>query len=252
MSSVKWEAPFGVWVKAVFQWFYVGCIGFWLWLLTYFPMGPLAILTAKYGTNAYGEKEAKHDQKYIDLGSSGLWKYLFTSVPVLRCFNVYEDGFLGEPSGKTSARVGGKENTFWNKYNWVTRNSFNQLKRTTRFFACYVNDCVIQYWGDKVVSDKNLSQAGSYLVMAVDKNTRKVYFGYRKVLHFDTLVWYIKLKEVFSKVSFLKKYAPMLENKLFQATFGYKIKPTHAEEVQDSDDLDKAFTFRVQFWANPN
>lgn len=252
MSKVKWEAPTSVWIKAIFQWFYVGLVGIVLWALTYFPMGPLAILTSRFGTNPYGESEEKHSQKYIDQGSSGIWKYRYTTVPILEWFNVIEDGLYGEPSGKHSARVGGREHTFWNMYKWVTRNPFNQIKRTTRFFACYVNESVIKYWGDRELSDKNKEQEGSYLVMAVDQGTKKTYYGYRKVVYFDNLGWYQELKEMFNKVSFLKKYAPMLENKVYQATLGYKIKPIHDTEVQDEDDLDKAFTFRVQIWANIN
>lgn len=252
MFMSKWEAPLSVWIKAIVQWGYVGFVAFVLWLLTFFPMGPLMILFARPGTNIFGESIVKHSQKYIDQGSSGVWKFVHCDLPILKYWSNLEDGLLGEPSGKHSARVGGKEETFWNKYQWTIRNPFNYLKRTTRFFACYVNDCTIKYWGDRVVSDKNLDSDGSYLIMAVDRTTEKVYYGYRKVVHFDSLGWYLKLKDFFRNNPRLAKYSPMLENKVFQATFGYKVKPTHDSEVQDADDLDKAFTFRIQFWANAN
>ena len=252
MSSKKWEAPTLVWVRAIFQWFYVGVVALVLWALTYFPMGPLMILTSKKGKNVFGEEYAKHDQKYIDQGASGEWYYIGNWIPILQWFSCYEDSLTGEPSGKHSARVKGKENTFWNKYLWTIRNPFNYLKRTTRFFACYVNESVVKYWGDRELSDKNMEQDGSYLVMAVDQGTKKTYYGYRKVVYFDKLGWYLKLKEIFKETSSLKKYSHLLENKVFQATFGYKIKPTHDTEIQAWDDRDKAFTFRVQIWANIN
>jgi len=250
MSNSKSTPPLTVWLAAIFQWFYVGVAGLVLWLLTFFPMGPLMILTAKYGKNEFGEDTVKHSQKYIDLGSSGVWRYLYNDLPILKWWSNKEDGLLGEPSGKHSARVKGKEETFWNKYMWTIRNPFNYLKRSTRFFACFVNDCVIEYWGDKEVSDKTEGGDGSYLIKATDKNTGKVYYGYRKLVHYDTFGWYMKLKDLFNRVSFLQKYAPMLDNKIYHATFGFKVKPTHADEVQDEDDLDKAFTFRIQLWAN--
>lgn len=37
-----------------------------------------------------------------------------------------------------------------------------------------------------------------------------------------------------------------------QVNLGYKINPRHATEVQDSDDLDKAFTLRIQFASQPD
>jgi len=250
MSSLKWEAPLVIWGKAIFQWCYVGAVGFVLWLLTYFPFGPLMILTSRYGTNIHGESIVKHDQKYIDQGSSGVWKYRYNDLPILKWFSNLEDGLLGEPSGKHSARVKGKEDTFMGMYEWTRRNPFNYLKRTTRFFACFVNDCTIKYWGSRVVSDKTIGGDGSYLIMAVDRNTGKTYYGYRKLVHYDTFGWYLKLKEFIKGNKKLSKYAPLMENKIFHATFGFKVKPTHAEEIQDADDLDKAFTFRIQLWSN--
>lgn len=248
--TTDWKAPTNIWIKAIWQWFYVGLVGFVLWLLTYFPMGPLMILTSKKGTNVFGESYAKHDQRYIDEGASGEWYYIGNWIPILQWFSCYEDSLTGEPSGKHSARVKGKENTFWNKYLWTIRNPFNYLKRTTRFFACFVNDCTIKYWGDSVISDKDVGGDGSYLVMAVDRVTGKTYYGYRKLVHYDHFEWYLRLKQFVRKTKFLSKYASLLDNKIYHATFGYKIRPSHADEVQDEDDLDKAFTFRIQLWSN--
>lgn len=237
---------------AIRQWIMIGSFMFVMWLLTYFPMGFLVARFSKPMTNIHGESEADHSPRYIAEGSSGKWVYEGVDIPVIEWWSNLEDGQRGEPSGKWSASCLGKETTFWNKYRWALRNPFNKFKRESSTLSCFVNDCVVEYWGDKEVSDKSAAGAGAYFVKATHKVTGKVYYGYRKVVILDTVGWYISLRALIAKTPWLKKYASMMDNRLYQATFGYKIKPTHADEIQDEDDLDKAFTARIQPWSKIN
>ena len=63
---------------------------------------------------------------------------------------------------------------------------------------------------------------GWHFCRATDRATGRVYYGYRSVTLND-------------------------DGTVRQVNLGYKINPRHATEVQDSDDLDKAFTLRIQF-----
>ena len=252
MNTTVPKIPGKLIVAALWQWTLVGSVMFVLWLLTYFPMGLLVAYFCKPMINRYGESEATHSQRYIDEGSSGKWLFESTTIPIIELWTNLEDGQRGEPSGKWSAARKGKEATFWSKYCWALRNPVNKWKRQSQFFACFVKDCVIEYWGDKEVSDKTVDGDGAYFIMATSKVTGKKYFGYRKVVHFDKLGWYKLLKTIISKIPYIKKYVSIFDNRVFQPTFGYKIKPTHATETQDADDLDKAFTARVQLWGKIN
>lgn len=214
-------------VAFLIQFFVVGFVYAFGWALTYFPMGILVALTAKKAVSPFGEEPRAHDQKYIDQGASGWWEYWATPIKWLNPWNNLEDGSLGESSGKTSARCKGKERTFWNQYLWMCRNPFNTAKRTSDFFACFVNDCVIQYWGVYTVSDSSSGVApGWQLVKATRKTDGKTYWGFQ----------YLYLKK---------------SGKVFAVKAGFKIKPAHANQVQDADDLDKAWTFNVHFNSDP-
>jgi hypothetical protein len=243
---------------AVLQWFGVGFLLGITVLLTYFPMGFLVILTAKHTTNAHGETVADHDQKYIDLGSSGKWEFWASAWRFISRWNNYEDGLRGEPSGKNSAACGGKEATFWNQYSWLCRNSYNQGKRLSRFFACYVNDCIIESWGTGDVSDKEPVKDGWYFIRATDKITGRVYYGYRYVVanERNAGIRLVIVKSMMAVGNFMAKLfggkKRVIEGTVYNAVFGYKIKPSHATTVQDADDLDKAFTARVQFASTPD
>lgn len=193
-------------------------------LLTYFPFGLLVAITSKRQTSHPTNKSLKgiHTDRYISEGSSGTWEYWNSNVKLLKWFNNYEDGTLGEPSGKNSARVGGKEKSFWSQYKWCCRNALNWKKRTDNFFFCPVDDCDIEYWGDYELSDKTPTISGRQLVKATSRVDGKVYYGYR----------YVK---------------DLGNSKVRQYQIGFKIKPSHALQVQDADDKDKAFTARLQF-----
>lgn len=221
------KVPFKYWAAAWAQWLMVMvplALGV---LLTYFPMGMLVALTARPSVNHLHERSARHTGKYIAEGSSGFWEYWASPWRLLDSWNNYEDGTLGEPSGKHSARVGGKERTWLNQYLWTCRNSFNKAKRTSRFFACFVNDCDIEYWGDYALTDKAPVQEGWHFVRATDRTTGRVYYGFRRVRLND-------------------------DGTVYNAVFGYKLRPSHAKEIQDADDLDKAFTMRIQFASTPD
>lgn len=216
--------PITIWLKAWVNWLRVApilCLGV---LLTYFPFGILVALTSKKQMSHPLNKplESQHSEKYTSQGSSGSWEYWNSSLLFLMWFNNYEDGTLGEPSGKNSARVGGNERSFWSQYKWLCRNSFNWKKRTSNFFFCPVDDCDIEYWGSYDLSDKTPTTSGSQLVKATSRVDGKVYYGYR----------YVK---------------DLGNSEVRQYQLGFKIKPSHALETQDVDDKDKAFTARLQF-----
>ncbi|NIB38630.1 hypothetical protein HBA55_03480 [Pseudomaricurvus alkylphenolicus] len=219
---------------AVKQWWRVGVPYGGGVLLTYFPMGMLVAATTRPTVNHLGEFYTEHDEKYISKGSSGHHVYLASPYGWLDWWNNYEDGTAGEGSGKHSARVGGNEYSWWNQYSWSCRNPFNKAKRTSDFFACFVNDCEIEYWGKESLSDKNEDpeQKGWYFVKATHKQTGKVYYGYRSVILLDA-----KAGE---------------KARVRQVNLGFKLKPTHANTTQDPDDLDKAFTLRMQWSSEIN
>lgn len=245
--------------KAIWQWLYVGFFYGFGWVGT-FVFGPLVILTSKKTTSPHGESEETHSEKYIAQGSSGKWYYIATSWPFLSWWNNYEDGLAGEPSGKHSAREGGKEYTYGAMYRWLIRNPFNQKKRTSPFFACFVNDCVIEFWhgGSENPTDKAPIVDGWYFIKATHKTTKKVYYGYRYVSSYETLTgWRKAMVVLVNSVSnaFLKlfnKPVRYLEGTVYNAVFGFKIKPSHRLALEDQDDLDKAFTARVQFASTPD
>lgn len=169
--------------------------------------------------------EATHSKAYIVLGSSGRWEYWLS--PYFRDWNCLEDGALGEPSGKHSARWRGRERSFLAMLAWVFRNPYNWGKRTSPLFNCPVNECAIQHWGNTVVTDKDPVIPGWYLVRATHRVTGRVFYGYRSVRLND-------------------------DGTVRQVNLGYKLKPTHAAQLQDLDDADKAFTLRYQRASQPD
>ena len=209
--------------EAVRQFWRVGAAYFGLWLLTFFPCGPLVALTARrQHVHPFHEPTAAdHSEQYLAMGSSGRWEYWNSPWRWLRDWNNLEDGTLGEPSGKHSARCKGKERSRWQQYLWLCRNPYNWGKRTRPLFNCPVNDCDLRYWGDTRVSDKGPVIEGWYLVQAVHRQTGRVFYGYRSV----------KLNK---------------DGTVRQVNLGYKLKPGHAGTVQPLDDADKAFTLRYQ------
>ena len=251
--AIKTGAPTSVKIKGTLSIALVLMAYAPLWFLT-FILGPFVILTARNTTNVFGESEQDHDQKYIDQGSSGKWRYAATKVKILEWWNNLEDGLNGEPSGKHSARVKGKEESFFARYQWLIRNPVNQLKRLSRFFACYVEDCDIIYYGSGYVTDKAPIVEGAYWVVATDRTTGRKYYGYRCVRSnanpkdralIATLV--IKLAILFGK----KKESDYTHT-VYNSVWGFKIRPTHAGEEQDSDDKDKSFTARIQPASKPD
>lgn len=197
--------------------------------MTYLGAGLLVALTAKrQHVHPFGlATEGKHAADYIAAGSSGRWEYCNSPISWLQGWNNLEDGVNGEPSGKHSARCGGKEASWWSRFMWTCRNPYNVGKRTNPLYFCPVNDCILQWWGDEVITDKAPVIDGWHFVRAVHRVTGRVYYGYRSV-----------------------RLRP--DGKVRQVTLGFKIKPTHAEQVQDPDDADKAFTARIQFASQPD
>lgn len=187
-----------------------------------FPAAFLVAATAKpQNTHPLGKAvTARHSARYINEGSSGWWEYWNSNIKWLRWFNNYEDGLLREPSGKNSAAVQGKERTFWNMVLWTWRNPFNWGKRTLPLFHCMINECKVSYIGHYVISDKVADQGGWWIVKAKHRQTKRTYYGARWVKHYP-------------------------DDKVRQMYIGFKIKPEHGDIVQEPDDADKAFTFRL-------
>ncbi len=207
-------------IAARLQWAGVLAVYIWFVLLGLFVV-PFVILLSKPMTNFVGERKQKHSSKYLSQGSSGEWEYIGTDIPVLKWWANLEDGNLGEPSGKHSARWAGKERSFLAQYNWLAlRNPVNYLKRTWGFLHCPVDDCVVEYIGDYHVSDRG-NAFGEQFVWATHKDTGKKYYGYYSV------------KDLGNGKGKVKRY-------------GFKVRPSHANETQDADDKDKAFTMRYQ------
>ena len=240
-------------MKALLQWCVVGPVIFIGIILTML-LGWAVILTAKrQPENPFGLKSPHdHDDKYIKRGSSGTWYYFMTTVPVLKWFGNLEDGLYREPSGKNSAACKGKEKTFFQMYLWLFRNPFNYAKRMTPFLACFVNECDVVSIGDEGVTDKSPDGAGSYWVVATHRNPKswhwKKYYGYRRVFFWMDVPWYKAMVGLIAKLPGVSSVG-WFENRVYNAVFGYKIKPEHSYVVQEEDDRDKALTFRVQFWA---
>ena len=215
-------------VKAIFNWTKV-IIPYGIgWLLT-FPMGVFVALTSKKQLDhPQGEPIVDiHSEKYKSQGSSGHWEYWNSPYKILKPWNNYEDGTLGEPSGKHSAREKGKERSFMSQYRWTIRNPFNYAKRSIPLFFCPVNDCKIEYWGDFEIFDNKEGGEGWHFCKATNMKTGRVYY------------WYRSVKSVG-------------EGKVRVAAIGYKIAPRHGLEIQDKDDLDKAFTVRLPVKTNVN
>ena len=195
-----------------------------------FILTPFVVLTAKRQSTHpihYKGVVSRHTDRYKSLGSSGVWHYVNSGVPFLKWWNNYEDGLLGEPSGKWSATCKGKEKSFINMVKWNIRNPFNYGKRTLLFFHCKVNDCDVSYIGDKYVSDKESNLGGWYIVRAKQKEGvwKRTYYGIRWVKHYKN-------------------------NKVRQLYIGFKLKPEHQWIEQSLDDSDKAFTTRLPFLKN--
>jgi len=228
-------------IRAAWQWFSLGVlifIGFFVGAVIVYPLA-IAWLKFKYQylgmplkPNPYGELFVEHRKKYKDSGSSGLWEY-WDIGGLFWWWGNLEDGFLGEPSGKHSAREDGKEKTFIAMYRWSIRNNCNNLKR--QLLGCDVNKCVIQWWGSGeardgygsiILNDNEPLKRGWYFVKATHNGTGKVYYGYRSV----------------------REAKP---GKVWHTRLGFKIKPRHAYEHQSHDDAMKGFTIRRNY-ANVN
>ena len=220
------HVPWYLWARAWVQWvFLAACYA--LASLFGLLLAAVAALTSKHGPNSFGEVQQRHRQKYIDSGSSGLWAYYASRMPFIKWWSNYEDGDLGESSGKWSASCKGKERSLWNRYRWLAlRNPFNRGKRTIPFFHCLVGDCTLAHYGDYTVSDKT-GVSGKQFVIATHKTTGKKYYGYYSV-----------------KV--------LSGNRVRVWRLGFKIKPAHATHSQDADDKDKTFTFRYQHASEIN
>lgn len=88
-------------LQAVVSWLWVGFV-YALALLVTPLVSVVIVLTArKQDSHPLGEPTSVcHSQKYVVDGSSGVWEYW--NSPYFKWWNNYEDGLLGEPSGRWS------------------------------------------------------------------------------------------------------------------------------------------------------
>lgn len=213
-------------VKATLSWVAVGIPYALGWVATFIMGLFVAATSERQYFHPQGKRTSgQHSDKYVVEGASGKWEYWGSPYKILRWWNNYEDGTLGEPSGKHSARCSGNERSFWNQYLWTIRNPFNYGKRSLPLFHCKINNCSMEYWGDLEVSDKEVGQGGWHFCKATDKLTGRVYYWYRSVRNLGN-------------------------NKVRVAAIGFKVKPIHALVIQDADDEDKAFTIRLPVKTN--
>lgn len=258
--------------KAAWQWFYLvilSGIGILVGLLLVYPIACVwlkikhQVLGWPVYPSKFGESATTHSSKYRLLGSSGRWS--FWNIGGVRQDNLNpnwwwlwgndEDGFLGEPSGKHSARChqnhtlsySGKlkyliyrllgedlERSWFGMYLWCMRNPFNNAKRYWRPMSCEVEKCKLDWVGNSEhqvdgapVLDDNQALEGWYFIRGVNQETGNHYYSFRLV----------KQRK---------------NGKIIHILFGFKIKPTHAGVDFDADDEQKGFTFRITFWANAN
>lgn len=220
------KVPLIVWCNAWKEWLSILSTYSIGWALTYIMGIGVALTSRPMKVHPQGKPlNSFHSVKYYSEGSSGSWEYWNSPYKIFKPWNNYEDGTLGEPSGKHSARVKGKERSFISQYLWTIRNPFNYAKRSIPLFHCKVNDCDIEYWGDFEISDKEDGQGGWQFCKATDRNTGKVYYWYRSVKSAGN-------------------------NQVRVAAIGFKVKPAHALILQDKDDEDKAFTIRLPVKTN--
>lgn len=164
--------------------------------------------------NKYGLAFQRHSPKYVAKGASGMWEYETFKDNWLYPWSNPEDGLLQEVNGKGSARCGGKERTFWNKYKWCAfRNPANYVSRETERFACDLRDLYsIAYIGDYQIDERK--KKSWHFCVATTNDGRK-YYGLRYQL----------------------KGKPRIH-------LGNKVKPEHIHG-DDPDDLQKGTTFRM-------
>lgn len=185
-------------------------------------VGIIAVNNTEKTTNKFGEATSVHRQKYIDKGSSGSWDYIKPKWGWLWAWGNDEDGYLGEPSGKWSANVEGNERTKWNMYLWsAVRNPANNFSRYTSWYGCPVMECDVEYEGTYYLNDNDANATGTQFVVATHKITGRKYYAFR-------IVW---------------KY-PYLD-RVFHVRLGYKLKPSHATDIQDEDDKIKGWAIRI-------
>jgi len=245
MNELDWREKINAWK----QWIPLSLLTFFGTFVGFFVC-PIAIIWLKTKhqlfhmkpkPNRFGEKVQTHTNHYMTEGSHGLWEYWDVSSfmwPFNKLFWPWgnpEDGYLGEPSGKHSARWDGKERSFRAMFAWsAIRNAFNNVKR--EYLGCPIEDCEIEWWGDGkhtnhanhvLLNDNHPVRPGWYFVKATHKETGKVYYGYRSV-------------------------EELKNGKIKHVRYGFKIKPKHEGQTMDPDDKLKGFTMRWTRWANPN
>lgn len=205
-----------------------------LWMLILFMLVRVAGLVVcifsvrdiKQGTSKDGETVVTHRQKYIDQGSSGEWRFMNPTNKLFWFWGNDEDGYWGEPTGKWSASVKGKESSLWNMYIWAAiRNPANNFSRFWGPFSCPASECSFTYKGDYDLNDNAPISEGWNQVTAIHKKTGKKYHAFRLV----------------------KKWPGI--NKCLHIRLGFKLRPSY---ITNTPDEPKGWTFRITPFASIN
>lgn len=196
--------------------------------LPVFIVGLLVLIPAsrnvvKLNRNQWGERETKHDQKYIDQGASGVWiPSRLKNALIDSIWGNPTDGCYGPDNGLWSMIRKGKEQSWLSVYIWLAiRNPTNAFSITNKFMACHVPSCTLSYKGNEYLSDRDPVKEGWFYVTAKDDDTGKIYRGFRLVHQWSN-------------------------GKVLNISLGNKLKPEHIHEEFEPRKEYKGATFRVQ------
>ncbi len=173
----------------------------------------------------YPEVSYTHAQTYLEKGSSGTWRYeQLPDWAIMQPYRNLNYGLQGEPSGRWSAKRGGKERSFWSKWlQCAIRNPSNGF-RYMDAFSCQVDNLDIEYLGDAGPLDIQPKLVpGWNFVKGMDRDTGKVYYSFQ----------YIR---------------GVGKTRGFKIRLGFKVEPSHIAEGDRPESRERAtFTGRLGF-----
>lgn len=243
------KIPSKEWNKAKAQWWRLSVLRLFPMVLGWF-IQPIIIkfYSMKFQTNAFGEPATKYNLlKYPNASPDGwhfesvrpYWKDASFFKNFIWWFGNDEDGWMGDIRGEWSSMRNGKESSFFNKYWWSAhRNACNNFSRYSKYYACEVNHCTFEYWGDYDSPDNKPIVQGWHFVKATDSRNGSVYYGYREVTAYEG---FFENRETSNNPEDWDDWA-------VNKSYGFKIKPEHADNVQNPDDAHKGFTWRPQIF----
>lgn len=224
------KAPREVWIAAYKQWAKIFVLRTLMIILGLLMSWIIVFCSRKRPFNRFGEPSCRIDKRYYPHASD--WWHFYSIPSVWRSGNKLqrfiwyfgndEDGCYGDRRGWWSNHVKGKERSaFWMWWWLAIRNPANNFSRYTDLCSCKINACSVEYYGDYESPDNKPFKPGSHFVIATNKTSGRKYYSYREVSELGSGTgWAI--------------------NK----SYGFKLKPSHGDVLQDPDDADKGFTWR--------